>query len=113
MGTHDVHDVYELTDDVLNDGTSVIGPIEVRFKGNWHRVEAALDGLEHGPVNYRWVADEEGLALYIEVPVPSDTPQDRLSDYRKRVLSAIGELDGNRPVYLHWQELEAAEAVDA
>lgn len=110
MGTDDDH---ELTDDVLNEGASVVGPIEMRFKGRWQRVEEALDGLEHGPVNYRWVADDEGLALYIEVPVPSDTPQHRLREYRARVHSAIEELNGDRPVYLHWQDRDEAQAVDA
>lgn len=112
-GHMNVHDLYELSDDVLDEDAAVIGPIELRFAGRWPRVDDALVGLDHGDVNYRWVADGDVLAMYIEVPVPGDTSQERLLEVRERVMAAIEELRGDRPVYLHWQDHDVLVATDA
>lgn len=97
-----------LTDDDLRK-PGVIGPIELRFRGRWPRVEDALAGLPHDAVRYRWRDDSTGEpALFIEVPLAKEVSAESLLERRDSVHNAVaGATD--RAVYVHFV---GAEDVD-
>lgn len=95
-----------LTDDDLRE-PGVIGPIELRFRGRWARVEDALEGLPHEAVLYRWRDDSTGEpALFIEVPLAKEVPVEKLLEYRDAVRNAVDASE--RTVYVHYVGLEGA-----
>jgi hypothetical protein len=103
----------DLRDEILSEATDDIGPIEVKFVGNWPRVEEALDGLPHGQVRYRWSTDSTNeLALLIEVPLEGNPPQSALGKFREQLRAALNELDGDRPVYIHFVDSESLAETD-
>ena len=103
-----------LDDAVLGDLTK-IGPISVRVRARWRRVDDALATLEHDPVLYRWQLDSTGLpALFVEVPLRDALDGDELLRFRDAVNAAINEIHGDASVYVHFvgpQPLD--EAADA
>lgn len=104
----------ELTDEVLKEDMGVIGPIELKFVGRWDRVEGALAGLPHGPVRYRWSTDSTGdLALFIEVPLQDDPTAETVMEYRDRLRDSLNELEGDRPVYIHFVDSATVPPPDA
>ncbi len=90
-----------LTDeDVREHG--VIGPIELRLRGRWARVEDALGDLRHESVLYHWRDDSTGKpAMFIEVPLTQEVPVETLLDYQDAVRRAV-ESFTERTVYVHF-----------
>jgi hypothetical protein len=108
----DVREPIVVTDEVV-DEPALIGPIEVRVQGRWDRVEAVLERVPHGAVTYRWRIDSTGEpALFVEVPVTDDLPEEERLRARDSIRETIAELRGDRTVYVHFVGPEDVEAVD-
>lgn len=109
----DVREPMVLSDEVV-DEPALIGPIEIRVQGRWNRVEAVLEleSIPHGPVTYRWRIDSTGdPALFVEVPVTNELPEEERFRARDSIHETIAELRGDRAVYVHFVGLEDVEAV--
>jgi hypothetical protein len=100
-----------LTDDEVRE-RGVIGPIELRFRGRWARVEHALGDLRHESVLYSWRDDSTGEpAMFIEVLLAEEVPVEKLLDYQDAVRTAA-ESFTERTVYVHFLGIGEATGDD-
>jgi hypothetical protein len=98
-----------LTDDDIRE-RGVIGPIELKLRARWARVEDALGDVRHESVLYHWRDDSTGKpAMFIEVPLTQDVPVEKLLDYQDAVRRAV-EGFTDRTVYVHF--VGAGDATD-